>query len=101
MKLRYKRLVCKSGFSVSVQASERNYCEPKNNVGPYTAVELGFPSNEEPLIKRYAEDPGDPTGTVYGWVPTTVLFELIEKHGGIEGGELPPTHMSPGWRDED
>jgi hypothetical protein len=95
MKLNYKRLVCKSGFNVSVQASERNYCTPRNNTGPYTEVELGFPSSPEPLIARFAEDPGAPTETVYGWVPTTVLFQLIEKHGGIESGELPPTNMSP------
>tara|TARA_A100001015_G_scaffold313252_2_gene420078 strand:+ start:484 stop:780 length:297 start_codon:yes stop_codon:yes gene_type:complete len=95
MRKQYKTLVCNSGFTVSVQASETNYCTPRNNVGPYTEVELGFPSATEPLIIGWAEDPGNPTGTVYGWVPTTVLFEVITKHGGIASGELPPTHMSP------
>ena len=95
MRKQCKPLVCNSGWTVSVQASETNYCTPRNNTGPYTAVELGFPSEVEPLIIEWAENPDDLTGTVYGWVPTAVLFEVITKHGGIAGGELPPTHMYP------
>ena len=94
----YKPLVCVDGFTVSVQASETNYCAPRNNTGPYTAVELGFPSQPDPLIAKWAEDNQNPTATVYGWVPTVVLFQLIEKHGGIQSGELPPTHMSPDYQ---
>ena len=95
MKKQYKTLVCKSGFTVSVQASKTNYCTPRNDIGPYTEVELGFPSAVEPLITAYAEDPSNLLSTVYGWVPTVVLFELISKHGGIAEGEIPPTNIFP------
>ena len=37
------RLICKDGFSVSVQASEFHYCRPRiNGADEYEAVELGF-----------------------------------------------------------
>ncbi|MBT4147279.1 MAG: hypothetical protein HOE45_10490 [Gammaproteobacteria bacterium] len=89
MKANYKRMHFKSGFNVSIQANETNYCEPRNNIGPYTSVELGFPSAPEPLIIGYAEDADNPTETVYGWVPAGVVQALISKHGGIEDGTLP------------
>ena len=85
-----KQLEMKSGFSVSCQASQGNYCSPKNNTGPYDMVELGFPNAVEPLIAGFAEDPDNPTGTVYGWVPAHIVKALIMKHGGLVAGELPP-----------
>jgi len=36
----------------------------------------------EPLIMEWAETPSNPTGTVYGWVPTEVVMEVIASHGG-------------------
>ncbi len=78
------KLFCKDGFSVSVQASSFHYCCPRvDGAERYEAVELGFPSDEDPIIMDYAEDYSDPTGTVYGFVPVSVVNELIEKHGGI------------------
>ena len=79
---------------MSVQASKTNYSAPRNDEGPYTSVEIGFPSAEEPLIIGYAEMPDTPTDTVYGWVPAGVLKALLVKHGGIESGELPPVDMN-------
>jgi hypothetical protein len=87
---RYSRLYCKSGFSMSVQASKTNYSSPRDNTGPYTAVEIGFPSAAEPLIIGYAEDQDNPTETIYGWVPAGLVKALIIKHNGIEEGEVPP-----------
>ena len=80
-------LVCNDGFSVSIQASENHYCEPRENLldKDYEEVELGFPSEEDSLILDYAEDPDEPTNTVYGYVPIDVVQELINKHGGIKG----------------
>ena len=47
----YKRIKCKDGFSMSVQASKRNYCEPRlDNAVEYSKVEVGFPSAEESLL---------------------------------------------------
>ena len=77
---------CADGFSVSVQASENNYCSPRENLpdGSYEEVELGYPSEADELIMEYAENPdGSPTDSVYGYVPVSVVEELIWKHGGM------------------
>ena len=78
------RIYCKDGFSISVQGgTEFHYCTPRKHCTQYECVELGFPSAADPLIEDYAEDPSDPTGTVYGYVPIEVVESLVEKHGGI------------------
>ena len=86
-------MVCKSKWSASVQASQTHYCIPRNDVGPYTHVELAFPSAPEPLLLGYAEDPNNLTETVYGYVPAGLLKALIIKHGGVVDGEHPPFYM--------
>ena len=86
---KFRRVICKSGFSMSVQASERNYNSPRNNTGPWVSVEVGFPSHEEPLLMPFAEDKSDPTRTVYGWVDVAVVQGVIVKHGGITEGRHP------------
>ncbi len=88
---RYPRVVCASGFSMSVQAHDGAYCSPRaNNAPQYNEVEVGFPSAEEPLLMEWCDDPNDPTGTVYGYVPAQVVTNVIAKHGGIVEGEAPP-----------
>lgn len=78
------RIVCRDGFSVSVQAGEYLYCRPHiNGADKYDSVELGFPNREEPLLMDYAEDPSEPTETVYGYVPIELVNKIIENHGGI------------------
>ena len=86
----YGVIYCNNGFSMSVQANDGAYCSPRNNEGPYNAVEVGMPTRVEPLLMEWAEDPGDPTGTVYGWVPSEVIWQVIEKNGGWKEGKLPP-----------
>ena len=93
MKKHYEPIVCEDGFTMSVQASQMNYAYPRTDSGPYSQVEIGYPSQEEPLLIDWAEDPGDPTGTVYGWVPSSVVWDVILKHGGVTKGELPPLVM--------
>lgn len=87
MELPTRRIVCRDGFSISVQANNFTYCKPRIDCGwPYSEVELGFPSEEDELINEYAEegpDTEDYTKTVYGFVPINIVNELIEKHGGI------------------
>jgi|TARA_R110001583_G_scaffold21333_5_gene81044 hypothetical protein len=92
-KKQYKKAVCADGFSVSIQASETNYCSPRNNSGPYIMVELGYPSEKDPIILPYAEDSGDPTGTVYGYVPSAIVLECLDSHGGWVSGEIPPMNI--------
>jgi len=74
---------------MSVQAGEGHYCDPRNNAGPYTHVECGFPSEYEELIIAYAESRYEPTKSVYGWVPVGVVTNVIAKHGGLIDGVVP------------
>ena len=84
-----KRVVCKDGFSVSIQADEGKYCEPRVDNATYTSVELGYPSEGDWIIAKYAEQPNHPTETVYGYVPVETVYLLLTKHGGVESGEVP------------
>lgn len=71
---------CADGFTMSVQASLWHYCSPKADVGPWSAVEVGFPSEPEPLLGQTA-----PTeNVVYGWVPIKNVAAVIDKHGGFK-----------------
>lgn len=79
------RLLCADGFSISIQANGLVYCSPRSWRGPYTHVECGFPSEDEPLLEEWAEDPSSLTGTVYGYVPIEVVASVLKKHGGIVG----------------
>ena len=90
-KPQYKKVVCADGFTVSIQASKFHYCEPRNDAGPYTEVELGYP-NMVPTkeIIRHAEDPDDLCHTIYGYVLADAVERLIRTHGGMVSGELPP-----------
>lgn len=76
-------IICKDGFKMSVQVSSTHYCDPRNNTADYySEVEVGFPSDKEPLLMQWAEDPHNPTGTVYGYVPSNIIQNIIQKHGG-------------------
>ena len=84
-------IVCKDGFSMSVQANEWAYCTPRMSyAGWYTEVEVGYPTEREELLMPYVEDDTAPTDTVYPWTPTHVVARVLEKHGGIVSGEVPP-----------
>lgn len=77
-------VICNDGFTVSIQGGDDfHYCTPRKRVNEYETVELGYPSESDPLIMEYAEDPSIPTHTVYGFVPLDVAEKLIAKHGGI------------------
>ena len=86
----YEYVTCKDGFRVSIQGNKTGYCNPRNNIGPYTEVELGFPNRMDNLIMGYAEDPANPCDTVYAYVPSEVVLEMILKHGGMVSGDMPP-----------
>ena len=90
MKKKYDLIKCADGFSMSVQASRGSYCSPRDDSGPYDSVEVGFPSSFDVYLHQYAEDPGQPTNTVYGWVPADTVIMCIDAHGGMVSGELPP-----------
>jgi hypothetical protein len=92
----FERVVCADGFSVSVQATEYNYCTPRDSTGPWSSVECGFPTEKDPVLEEWAEDrsaevckESGHVQTVYGWVPSQVILGVIESHGGMIDGELP------------
>lgn len=106
-------LRCADGFRLSVIAGRGAYCKPRpafdprqrlpdalrmydvpsDFPGPYTHVEVGYPSTRpEPWspvgVDRwldYVESPEDPTGTVYAQVPVDLVRSLVAAHGGVVG----------------
>jgi len=81
-----KRIVCKDGYNISVQGGNRFcYCQPRELCNYYDKVELGYPSEPDELINKYAEGNGISafTQTVYPYVDIEIVEELIKKHGGI------------------
>ncbi len=87
-------IYCKDGFNMSVQASAYHYSLPREaQADSYTSVEVGFPSEKEPLLVDFVEQSfADQhegieikyTKTVYPYVPVKVVDEVIKKHGGIK-----------------
>ena len=90
---RLPHIVCSDGFEMSVQVGYSLYSTPKKVAKRYSAVEIGFPSEDEPLIEKYAESYYDPdvdfkyTETVYPYVPVRVVDKVLKKHGGIDLAE--------------
>ena len=78
-----KPIRCADGLTFSAQASAFHYATPRDNQGPWTAVEIGFPNQVVDEFLKYAEDSENPTDTVYGRVPVAVVEAVVEKHGGI------------------
>ena len=87
---RLPQIVCVDGFKMSVQVGFSLYSTPKKVAKRYSTVEIGFPSEDEPLIEKYAESYYDPdvdfkyTETVYPYVPVKVVDKVLKKHGGID-----------------
>lgn len=108
---RNNRVECADGFSLSVVAGGGIYCSPRPAMcacgvmerpnsyivdperdevehdypGPYTHVEVGFPSaRPEPWAEweQYVENSLEPTNTVYSYVPVDLVRQLIADHGG-------------------
>ena len=85
---RLPHIVCEDGFEMSVQVGYSLYSTPKKIAKRYSAVEIGFPSEHEPLIEEFAEtfhqeDVTDYTDTVYPYVPVKIVDKVLKKHGGI------------------
>ena len=81
-------VVCNDGFEMSVQAGQSLYSEPRDVADSYEEAEVGFPSAEESLIARYAENEENLCDTVYGYVPCSIIDQVIEKHGGIDESKI-------------
>ncbi len=79
-----RRIICKDGTTMSVQASRSHYSTPRDDYqAPYTKLELGYPSvPPPPYLMEFAEYPDDPTGTLYGYVPAELVLQFVREHGG-------------------
>ncbi len=92
VKPQYGRIYFNNGGDISVQASSYHYSMPRDDQGPYTHIELGYPSQGTKIpdsLLGYAESDSI-YKTVYPYVPSSVVKELIDANGGIKSGELPP-----------
>ena len=82
------RIYCKDGFNISIQVHQGNYCGSENGTRTFgldwKLVEWGFPSSEIDGEKYNAEDDGDTTNSVGGYVEISLIDELCEEHGGID-----------------
>ena len=87
---RLPHIVCSDGFEMSVQVGYSLYSEPKKVAKRYSKVEIGYPSEREPLLEEYVElsifDEKfvDYTDTVYPYVPVKIVNKVLKKHGGID-----------------
>ena len=87
---RLPHIICKDGFTMSVQVGYSLYSTPKKVAKRYSAVEIGYPSEHEPLIEEYAECYTfeeldiDFTDTIYPYVPVKLVDKVLKKHGGID-----------------
>jgi hypothetical protein len=76
-------IVCMDGATISVQASKFHFCSPRNNDGPYSSVEVGFPTPDFPEGAPWKENPDKPDSeSVFALVPIQVVSDWIESHGG-------------------
>ena len=83
---------CNDGFTMSVQASRDHYSEPRDDQGPYTAVEVGYPNRLEDLMLPFADKATTVAGetpTLYVRVPAHIINAVVSKHAGIHSGRLP------------
>lgn len=86
---------CADGLTMSLQTGAHMYCTPRDSIGPWTAVEIGYPSRE--LDQLWDHPPGiieafllaagvaedTPTSKVYAYVPVTILLDIIIAAGGL------------------
>ena len=82
------RVRCADGYTVSVQAGDMWYSEPRLDTGWYGKVELGYPTAADEELRDYAEGKRDLRKTVYGFVPVKLVDEVLTKHGGIVGADF-------------
>lgn len=86
----YDHVVCDDGARVSVQANRTFWCVPRNDVGPYSAVEAYVPPGAPPPPESWTpyREPGD--NAIFTKLPVALVWEYIDAHGGMVSGDLPP-----------
>lgn len=77
------RVQCADGFHMSVQTSDGHYCRPRQNTGPWSLVEVGYPSGPVPELAKYKDGEYPDTEAVFGYVPVSTVAAIIDRHGGF------------------
>ena len=79
----------KDGTCLSIQASTVHYCSPRDDEGPYSAVEVGYINDGHgntvtppETWREYADGEKFPSG-VYGYIPIALVQSFCDDHGGI------------------
>lgn len=84
----YPKLICKDGFSLSIQAGYGMASSPKISFAEsYTDVEVGACSLYEPLFEDYGSSEPFTSLPIYSYVPVKLVEQIILKHGGIKEDE--------------
>lgn len=86
IKANLPKIVCVDGTTLSVQASRLMHCSPQDDNGPYTHVEVGYPSCKVPSTwLPYKKSPDeDDRHTIYVRIPIHLVLFFIGAHGGID-----------------
>jgi hypothetical protein len=69
---------------MSVQTGSLLYCTPRDDVGPYTHAEVGYPTFCPTFFADYADDDESPTTTIYPYVPIYLIVQEINDRGGAD-----------------
>lgn len=85
------------GTTASIQASSSHHCKPRNDLGPYSHVEVSRLTSPPP--RHWSQWRGGPETEegMYLQVPAAEVLGLIHDHGGLMEGELPPLKTDQGW----
>ncbi len=85
---RLPRVRCADGFNVSIQTGEALYCLPRSSEGPWSHVELGYPSEPMPALAQWAEcepeDASTMTDGIWPYVPLSAVARVLASHGGLQ-----------------
>ena len=84
-----------NGRRLSVQASRTHHCEPRNDYGPYSEVEISLQGEAPRYLTPYQND------TVHSYVPVQLVTRLIKENDGIVKGELPDFNPQPYEEEEE
>lgn len=80
------KIVCRDGFTLSVQAGDFCDCTPRCNGNDvdYITCEVGYPSEEEELLLPFKSFKDEiSTEAIYSYTPVSVIEDVIKKHGGF------------------
>lgn len=78
-----RRVTCKDGTKLSVQASAMHYCSPEDDDGPWSSVEVWHiegPTGRAIYPRSFG---GGGRDDPWGWVPVALVNLFIKRHGGL------------------